>query len=200
MFSCCLGWRIRARTSAFGRKQPFRQARKSQLSAQPYPIWRVTQDSSDTVRLGRLEWLSYSILSGCCGAESVAGLSRIRRGRIYSPLIKRSVSEGCMFWEKHENANFSQFRPPPVISCPLMPRSAGTPVRTLSDCRPPYPATLPIHLHQTIVIPHVLTCSYRRSPSTRPQWQRSICGGHLTQRRCLNGMKKLDKHRKKGCR
>jgi len=188
--------RSRRRTSALGRKQPFRPARKSQLSAQPYPIWRVTQDSSDTVRLGQLERLFCSILSGCCGAESVAGLSRIRRGRIYGPLIKRSFSEGCMFWKKHENADFSQFRPPPVISCPLMPRSAGTPVRTLSDC-PPVPchtANPPASNNSNS------TCSYRRSPSTRPQWQRPICGGHITQRRCLNGTQKLDKHRRKGFR
>lgn len=74
--------------TALGRKQPFKPARKSQPSVQPYPIWGVTQDSNDTVRLGQLERLFCSIVSGCCGAESVAGLSRIRRGRIYGPLIK----------------------------------------------------------------------------------------------------------------
>ncbi len=56
--------RSRRRTSALGRKQPFRPARKSQPSAQSCPIWGVNQDSNDTVRLGQLERLVCSILSG----------------------------------------------------------------------------------------------------------------------------------------
>jgi hypothetical protein len=72
--------RSRCRTSARGRKQLFRPARKPQSRAQPYPIRGVNQDSNDTVRLGQLGRLVCSILSGCFGAESVAALSRIRRG------------------------------------------------------------------------------------------------------------------------
>lgn len=71
-----------------GRKQLFRPARKPQSRAQPYPIRGVNQDSNDTVRLGQLGRLVCSILSGCFRAESVAALSRIRRGCIYGPLIK----------------------------------------------------------------------------------------------------------------
>jgi len=54
----------RSCTSALGRKQPFRTARKHQSSAHPYPSRGVCHDSTNPVRLGQFGWLVCRMLSG----------------------------------------------------------------------------------------------------------------------------------------
>ena len=83
LFSACY-YGPHLASDRFGSEAAVQSREKTSIHsiAQPNPTRGVNQDSNNTVLLWPFGRLIYSILSGCFGAESVAGLSGIRKTRL----------------------------------------------------------------------------------------------------------------------